>query len=167
MVRDMSRMTPEKKEALALRKRRQRARLRESGKAKFEVWLTESRRALIGSFATRIDAPPSRVAQMVMEYATPLYLKELQKRLDRAVPLYLEVLRYEHFGVLPSPTGLPVRIGFGTDAVIMDPAEHHRLRETLAPVLSELAKYGFPAAEVKRMARMLRKQQSRIEKTRS
>jgi len=159
MVRDMSRMTPEKKEALALRKRRQRARLKQSGKTKFEVWLTESRRTLIGTFATRINTPPSRVAQMVMEFATPLYLRELQKRMDRAIPLYVEVLKYEHYGVLPSPTGQPVRIGFGTDAIILDPVEHHRLRETLAPVLAELSKYGLPTATIRKIARGLRKRE--------
>lgn len=97
---------------------------------------------------------------MVMEFATPLYLRELQKRLDRALPLYVEVLKYEHFGVLPSPTGEPVRIGFGSDAVILDPVEHHRLRETLAPVLAELAKYGFPTATIRKLARGIRKRDS-------
>ena len=133
----------------AIRVRKFRASLRAGGRARAEVFLTLATKELMNKFGGRTKMSLRKVTDLVMEFATPLYLRELTKLLDEVAPLFTRLREFEYWGVHPSPTPTAsVRIGSGPTAVNLDPHEHHKLRAQLIPLLEKLRRYGFPPEKV-------------------
>ncbi len=146
----MSHYEPKKRSSACMRKQAQRARLRAADRRKIEVWISLQRLTLLRSFAKECGCPAIRIAELVMEHATPLYLREVKRRLEVVRPLLAKIKVFEHYGVTLSehPTA-PCRIGAGSDAIILYPHEHFRLRQSAEPLLVQLEHYGMSRAFVR------------------
>jgi len=121
-----------------------RSRLRQGGRVKTEGWLSLPTRRLMASFGKRVKLSTRGVTELVLEHATPLYLREVGRRLDELLPLLERIRIFEYWGIKPAahPT-LPSRIGTGPGAVVLDPHEHFRLRERALPIMEQLGRYGL------------------------
>jgi len=143
-VCDRSHAPVKKRSSAAARKRKQRARLKAGGKHRIEAWITQSTSDLVESFAARTGSDFSAVLELVLERATPLYLREVTRRLDEIMPLLESLEEYERFGIVPSPQpALPIRINCGEKSRVFDAHECFKLVQKIAPLLSQLGRYGL------------------------
>jgi hypothetical protein len=148
--RDMSQTPGRSGNPAALRKRRQRLRLRLAGRHKLEVWVSGACLKAMAEFGDLGGKQRQQVGELVLERAAPLYLAQVSRRLDTVLPVLRRIRLFEHYGIRPSPTpAAPYRFGHGPQAVVLDPHEYHRCleeRERLRPVFEQLARLGIDPA---------------------
>ena len=147
--RDRSRSGPAKPRGATRRKQAQRARLRLAGRQRIEAWISQARREMMDRFGARGDLPRQGVAELILESATPLYLREVNRRLDLVIPLLQRIRLFERYKVVPrTEPGPPYRIGRGPSAIMLDPHEYHLLlqqREQARAIFQELSRLGIDA----------------------
>jgi hypothetical protein len=140
----MSRFLAKERTSAAVRKSRERAKLRSSGRTKIELWITPETKALIGDFGKKLRLANKGVADLIMASAAPLYIKTVTKHVDALLPLLSIIREYEYYGIRPSPHPCPpVRISGSKGTVLLSPTEYHRVLEQVAPVVAILRRYGF------------------------
>jgi hypothetical protein len=93
--------------------------------------------------------PLKNVAELILTFATPLYLREIDRRLDQLLPMIKRMRVFEHYGVFPSEKPAPpLRIHAGNRAVFLDPTELASLLAKSAPLLHQLNRYGLKQSEI-------------------
>jgi hypothetical protein len=103
--------------------------------------------------------PLKTVAELILTSATPLYLREIDRRLDQLLPMIERMRVFEHYGVVPTEKpGPPLRIHAGNHAVLLDPNELAALLAKTAPLLHQLTRYGLKQTEILAMVPPYRSQ---------
>lgn len=148
----MSRFQAKKRTAAAIRKQRERAKLRSSGRIKVEPWITAKTKGLMTEFGRRIGMEVKGVSELILEAATPLYLAEIGRRLDALVPLVERIREFEYYGIRPTPGAAePVRINGASGPVILDPREYQNLLEKVTPLVAQLQRYGISKSALSKL----------------
>ncbi len=119
---------------------------------KVETWITPKTKSLMAAFGARLGLTIKGTAELVLEATTPLYLGELNKKLDALVPLVTRIREYEHYGIKPNPVSAgPVRIVGVSGNVTLDPRDYHSLLEKVSPLVAQLQKSGVSAKSLSKL----------------
>jgi hypothetical protein len=85
----------------------------------------------------------------VLECAGPLYVRELERRIEEVRRVAERLRDFERCGVGPNTPGRGVvRIGAGAEAVILDMGEYRSLQEKATVLLGELGRMGVGKVKI-------------------